>query len=105
VVGDGGTYPGLTVVKELFENTRPPEDRAGDTVPALLSVEGSSGRDVGTASGSDGKSWRMIRYPCCISPRKRTSRVYILNKTSPKVAGINDDISPGSALEHSVISD
>jgi len=39
-VGEGGTYPGSTVVKELFENTRPPEDRTGDTVPVLVGVEG-----------------------------------------------------------------
>lgn len=29
--------------------------------------------------------------------------MYILSRTSPKVAGINDDISPGSALEHSMV--
>ena len=39
-VGEGGTYPGSTVVNELFENTRPAEDRIGDAVPALVGVEG-----------------------------------------------------------------
>ena len=31
--------------------------------------------------------------------------MYILRRTSPKVAGINDDMSPGSALEHSEVWD
>ena len=43
----------------------------------------------------------MSRYPCWINPKNWTLRVYILSRTSPKVAGISEDISPGSALEHS----
>ena len=102
VVGEEGTYPGLTVVKELFENTRPPEDRTGDAVLTLVGVDGWSGAEVkGSSSGDEGKSWRISRYPCWINPKNRTSRVYILSRTSPKVAGIKDDMSPGSALEHS----
>lgn len=102
VVGEDGTYPGLTVVKELFENTRPPEDRTGDAVLTLVGVDGWSGAEVkGSSSGDEGKSWRISRYPCWINPKNRTSRVYILSRTSPKVAGIKDDMSPGSALEHS----
>jgi hypothetical protein len=101
-VGEGGTYPGLTVVKELFENTRPPEDLAGDAVSALVGVDGWSEQEVeGASSGDEGKYRRISRYPCWINPKNRTSRVYILSRTSPKVAGINEDISPGSALEHS----
>jgi len=101
-VGEGGTYPGSTVVKELFENARPPADRAGDAVPTLEGVDGWSEPEVkSSSSGDDGRSWRISRYPCWINPKYRTLRVYILSRTSPKVAGINDDISPGSALEHS----
>ena len=101
-VGEGGTYPGFTVVKELFENTRTPEDLAGDAVPTLVGVDGRSEPEVkGSSSGDGGRSWRIIRYPCWINPKNRISRVYILSRTSPKVAGINEDISPGSALEHS----
>ena len=101
-LGEGGMYPGSTVVKELFENTRPQEDRTGDAVPTLVGGDGWSGPGVeGSASGDGGKSWRISRYPCWINPKNRTSRVYILSRTSPKVAGINDDMSPGSALEHS----
>jgi hypothetical protein len=101
-VGEVGTYPGSTVVKELFENTRPPEDRTGDAVLALVGVDGWSELGIeDSASGEKGKSCRISRYPCWINPKNRTSRVYILSRTSPKVAGINDDISPGSALEHS----
>ena len=89
-------------MKELFENTRPPEDRAGDVVPTLVGVDGWSEPEVGgSSSGDEGKPWRMRRYPCWINPKNRTSRVYILSRTSPNVAGINEDISPGSALEHS----
>ena len=100
-VGERGTYPGLTVVKVLFENTRPPEDRTGDAVPTLVGVDGRSEPEFERSSGDEGNSWRMSRYPCWINPKNRTSRVYILSRTSPKVAGINDDISPDSALEHS----
>lgn len=89
-------------MKELFENTRPLEDRTGDAVLTLVGVDGWSEPEVeGSSSGDEGKSWRIRRYPCWINPKNRTSRVYILSRTSPKVAGINDDISPGSALEHS----
>ena len=89
-------------MKELFENTRPPEDLAGDAVPALVGVDCRSEPEVeGSFSGDEGKSCRISRYPCWINPKNRTSRVYTLSRTSPKVAGINEDISPGSALEHS----
>jgi len=44
-------YPGSTVVKELFENTRPPEDRTGDTALTLVGVNVES-----SASGDEGKS-------------------------------------------------
>jgi len=102
VVGEGGIYPGFTVVKELFENPRPPEDRAGDTVMTLVGVEGWSRPEVeDLSSGDGGMSCKITRYPCWINPKNLTSRVYILSRTSPKVAGINDDMSPGSALEHS----
>lgn len=103
-VGEGGTYPGSTVVKELFENTRPAEDRTGDAALTLVGVEGWSEPETkSSSSGNEGNSWSMSRYPCWINPTKRASRVYILSRTSPKVAGINDDMSPGSALEHSEI--
>ena len=103
-VGEGGTYPGSTVVKELFENTRPPEDCAGDTVLTLVGVDDRPETKVGgSVSGDGGKFWRIRRYPCWINPKNRASRVYTLSRTSPKVAGINDDISPGSALEHSMV--
>lgn len=56
-VGEGGTYPGSTVVKELFENTRPAEDRTGDAVLALIGVEGLSKPETkGPSSGNEGKS-------------------------------------------------
>ena len=56
VVGEEGTYPGSTVVKELFENTRPPEDRAGDTVLILVGVVNRPGPEVGgSASGAEGR--------------------------------------------------
>ena len=101
-VGDGGMYPGFTVVKELLENARPLEDRIGDAALILVGVDGLPGPEIkGLSSGDEGKFWRISRYPCCINPKNRTSRVYILSRTSPKVAGINEDISPGSALEHS----
>jgi hypothetical protein len=75
-VGEGGTYPGSTVVKVLFENTRPAEDRTGDAVPALVGVEGWSEPEVkSSSSGSEGKSWRISRYPYWMSPKNRTSRV------------------------------
>jgi len=55
-VGAGGTYPGFTVVKELFEKTCPPEDMAGDTVPDLVGVGGRSELEVGgSSSGDEGK--------------------------------------------------
>lgn len=95
-------YPGFTVVKELLENARPLEDRIGDAALILVGVDGLPGPEMkGLSSGDEGKLWRISRYPCCINPKNRTSRVYILSRTSPKVAGINEDISPGSALEHS----
>ena len=50
-------YPGSTVVKELFENTRPPEVRAGDVVPTLVGVDGWAEPEVeGSSSGDEGKS-------------------------------------------------
>lgn len=56
-VGEGGTYPGSTVVKELLENTRPPEDCAGDTVLTLVGVDGRPEPEAeGSASGDEGKS-------------------------------------------------
>jgi len=56
-VGEEGMYPGFTVVNELFENTRPPEDREGDTVPTRVGVEGWSELEVeGASSGDGGKS-------------------------------------------------
>ena len=101
-VGDGGMYPGFTVVKELSENARPLEDRVGDAVLIFVGVDSWSEPGIeGPSSGDEGKSRRISRYPCCINPKNRTSRVYTLSSTSPKVAGINEDISPGSALEHS----
>lgn len=51
-VGERGTYPGSTVVKELFENTRPPEVLSGDTVPTLVGVDGRS--EVESSSPGDG---------------------------------------------------
>lgn len=64
-VGEAGTYPGSTVVKELFENTRPADDRTGDTVLVLVGVEGLSEVDTKSpSSGSEGRSWRISRYPC-----------------------------------------
>ena len=100
-VGECGTYPGFTVVKELFEKTRPPEDRTGVVVLILVGVSGCEPEAKDSPSGDEGKYWRISRYPCWINPKNRTSRVYILSRTSPKLAGINDDMSPGSALEHS----
>lgn len=99
-VGDGGMYPGFTVVKELSENARPLEDWVGDAALIFVGVDGRSEIE-GSSSGDEGKSRRISRYPCCINPKNRTSRVYTLRRTSPKVAGISEDISPGSALEHS----
>ena len=56
-VGEGGTYPGSTVVKVLFENTRPPEDRTGDVVLTLVGVDGWPEPEVeGSTSGDEGKS-------------------------------------------------
>jgi len=50
-------YPGSTVVKELFENTCPPEVRTGDVVSTLGGVDGWTEPEVkGSSSGDEGKS-------------------------------------------------